>query len=806
MFALLFGTTTLALAVVIAVFLMGMGLGSLYFGRQADRTHYPVRMFALCNFGTVLGALIVFAATHPASRLYPILRHWFALQGNPLGVTVVISFILMILPTFFMGAILPLLGRMYVARREQIGKGISRLYMLHTTGNIIGALLTAYVLIPVLGHTFTHFVAMIITSSAGLLVIVFPASFHYEIIPVSKPLARKNPRTTHGNATLLLVIAGIIGFCALAFEILWMRVLRTYVTNSTYSITNVLIIYLVGVSLGSFIYFRWMHRKAHLWLLATGQLVIGGYSLAALISLNRLPVLLFWIRDLLAIPLLRVALPGILISATLFFIPAFVMGLTFPLLCHMYARRVEHLARGIGRVYFVNTFCGVAGSIVATLILLPLAGITRGIGFIALFICGSALLTLGLDRGSKWSMRSTMVLGSAFVSTLILFIAGFRHTMILPPSLSRSTLRFEQILYYKETSDGTVIVTEEMHTGIRACYINNNAVCGTTYDALKVVKMLGHVPCLFNPAAHRACVIGFGIGITTSSIAQHDLESIDCVEICPGVFDAAHFFTTYNRGIIANKKVHLLSEDGRIHLLATGTRYDIISCDPTHPTLGCNNLYTREYFELCKSRLATGGVVCQYLPLHKLSLHEFKMVIRTFISVFPHATFWLAHAHAVMVGTLHEQHLDFDEMTGILHRVNDNIIYDPYDLACSLILDEHAARAFAGTGPLNTDDHPYLEFFSPASTTKSNWDNNLYQMLCWRIEPTTIIHGVPDTLKLRQYIAAQQYFLSALIFKNRGQLDDMLKAMETAHSINPASAEILFFLEHERSQLQTLQR
>jgi spermidine synthase len=806
MLALMFGTTTLALAVVIAVFLIGMGLGSLYFGHRADRTHCPVRLFALCSFSTVLGALIVLAATHPASGLYPLLRHWFAIQGNPLGITIILSFVFMILPTFFMGAILPLLGRMYIASQAQIGTGISWLYMLNTTGNIIGALLTAYVLIPALGHFITHFIAMAITSSAGLLVIAFPVSFHYEILPSPKPQVRTHPQTIHGQASLLLVITGIIGFCALAFEILWIRVLRTYVTNSTYSLTNVIIIYLAGIALGSFIYFRWMHCKAHPWLLATYQLVIGGYSLAALIVLNRLPVVLFWIKDLLAIPLLRVALPGILIAAILFFIPAIMMGLTFPLLCHMYTRNMGHLARGIGSVYFVNTLCGVAGSIFATLILIPSAGITRSIGIIALIICISALLALGLGRGPKRSKRSAIFLGSAFIGVLVLFIIGFRYTMILPPSLSRATLRYEQILYYNETHDGTVIVTEDMHTGIRACYINNNAVCGTTYDALKVVKMLGHVPCLLNPTARRACVIGFGVGITTSSIALYNLGSIDCVEICPGVVDAAHFFTAYNQGITSNKTVHLFPEDGRIHLLATRTHYDIISCDPTHPTLGCNNLYTREYFELCKSRLATGGIVCQYLPLHKLSLNEFKMVIRTFIFVFPHATIWLAHAHAVMVGTLHEQHLDFDEITGILHAINDNIIHDPYDLTCSLILDEHAARAFTGKGPLNTDDHPYLEFFSPASTAKGNWDNNLYEMLCWRIDPTTIIHGVSDTEKLAQYMAAQQYFLSALIFKNRGQLGDMLKAMETAHSINPESEEIRFFLEHERTQLQTLQQ
>jgi spermidine synthase len=800
----MFGATTIALAVVIAVFMAGMGFGGHLFGHHADHSRHPARMFALCNFGIAFSALIVFILINPSNGFYWRARGSFNLQGNPLVTTILIAIILMTIPTLLMGAILPLLGRIYISDRDNIGKGIGWLYATHTLGSIVGALITTYVCIPLFGHIFTYTLAMGINLIVGTIVVLSPVFFQYEVTVTTESTARTSDQVERGPTTVLLVIAGITGFCGLAFEMLWVRILRTYISNSTYSITNVLVIYLVGLTLGSTLFFKWLYRRARPWVLGASQLAIGGYALLMLLIMNRLPLVLFWIKDLLVLPGLRVALPGVVLSTILVLIPAVCMGITFPLLCRLYSDRVERLGQGIGNIYFINMFGGIAGSISAALILIPALGMTRSIGIVALVSCSTALLALALSRHERLFSRIVITHTGMFVVALIVFCLGMHQAMILPPSIFRSGLRLDRILHYDETLEGTVIVTEDLHTGIRACYINNNAVCGTTYDALKVMRMLGHLPCLFNPAARNACILGFGIGITTSTVAMHDLESIDCVEICPEITRAANLFSNYNRDVLQNETVHFLPGDGRIHMLTTRTLYDIISCDPTHPTLGCNNLYTREYFELCKDRLAQEGVVCQYLPLHKLSLKEFKIAIRTFASVFPHVTIWLAHSHAVMIGTVHEQHLNFNTVKDILNQVGDNIIHDPYDLACSLILDDHAARSFTRKGPINTDNHPYLEFFSPASTTKDNWDRNLYEMLKWRIDPTCIIDSIADVGRLSQYTTAQRYFLSALIFKNRGQFEKMLKALEIARAMNPSSEEIRFFLEHERTQRTTV--
>mgnify|MGYP000697646323 CR=1 FL=1 len=90
------------------------------------------------------------------------------------------------------------------------------------------------------------------------------------------------------------------------------------------------------------------------------------------------------------------------------------------------------------------------------------------------------------------------------------------------------------ILFYEESVEGTLSVGQDRDTRARAKYtfVNNSAVIGSTYDAVKVVKMVGHFPFFMGLECRDVLVIGFGIGVTTSAIAAHpEVESIECVEL-----------------------------------------------------------------------------------------------------------------------------------------------------------------------------------------------------------------------------------------------------------------------------------
>jgi hypothetical protein len=250
--------------------------------------------------------------------------------------------------------------------------------------------------------------------------------------------------------------------------------------------------------------------------------------------------------------------------------------------------------------------------------------------------------------------------------------------------------------------------------------------------------------------------------------------------------------------------VNFISGDGRNVLLLSRKKYDVISCDPTHPTLGCGHLYAREYFELCRQRLNPGGVVSQYLPLHKLTPGEFRALLGTFASVFPHTSVWLGHAHGILLGSDRELKLDFQDLQDFVVRTGDDIVNDPYLLATSLILDEKAVADFVRGAPLHTDDRPFLEFFDPLSLKSENWELNLAQLMARRSDPALTIAGIP-TDTLARYRLGQRRFLAGLIAKSRGNARTAIAEYEKGSAGNPENREIKLFLEEELRQWRYFQ-
>jgi len=402
-------------------------------------------------------------------------------------------------------------------------------------------------------------------------------------------------------------------------------------------------------------------------------------------------------------------------------------------------------------------------------------------------------------RKRKWLLAAAVMAAGVILLPVILG----KPTHILPPSIFRSTQTHHELKYYKETAEGTVVVAEDKKTGVRSCYVNNNAVCGVTYDALKVVHYMGHLPMFFNPKAKNAMIIGFGIGVTTSALAQHPLENIDCVEICPGVKEAAPLFEKFNRKVWKNPKVNFIPGDGRNYLLVTRKKYDIISCDPVHPGLGSGSLYTKEYFELCKKLMKPGGVISQYLPLHKLTLEDLKTLLNTFYTVFPHAMIWIAQTHGVLIGSPRELRLSFSDIRAVIDRIDDPFFKDPYLLASALLLNQAGIKAFVGNHALiHSDNHPVLEYFSPQSVETQHHYTNISELLRSRQPAGKLILDVPHPLLLEQYIQGQPFYIQGIFHHNQGQGVQALRLFQQALAVNPGNQETRLFYQYLRQQFR----
>ena len=120
--------------------------------------------------------------------------------------------------------------------------------------------------------------------------------------------------------------------------------------------------------------------------------------------------------------------------------------------------------------------------------------------------------------------------------------------------------------------------------------------------------MLGYIPYMVHAHPKRAMVIGIGLGFTVESLIQPEIDTVDVAEISLGVIKSGLAMNSWNNSVLKHPKVHKYLEDGRDFLFKTKARYDIITSNAVHPRLS-NNIYTQDFYELCKkAELCASGL------------------------------------------------------------------------------------------------------------------------------------------------------------------------------------------------------
>ncbi|RME54512.1 MAG: hypothetical protein D6795_04145, partial [Deltaproteobacteria bacterium] len=243
------------------------------------------------------------------------------------------------------------------------------------------------------------------------------------------------------------------------------------------------------------------------------------------------------------------------------------------------------------------------------------------------------------------------------------------------------------------------------------------------YGDEETQTLAGLLSILLHPAPRRGFVLGYGSGMSAGAMLATPIEHIDIAEIERGMVEGARFFAPLNHHAADDPRVTMIYNDGRNYLLATDPRYDVISSYPSNPWIaGIGSLFTREFFALARERLAPGGIFVQWFHLYEISPENVKVVLRTFADAFPHVVVFHAKLTGVdllLVGseqpidlstTTLEERMSLPTVRPLLDALH---LHTPQDLLADLILVEGDVRAYAGEGPLNTDDNAYLEFSTP---------------------------------------------------------------------------------------------
>jgi len=150
-----FGASTVVWANTIGVVLVALSVGYWFGGRYADRHPHLRGLCLLTLAAAVLIAIVPFAArpflAFSVDAFHTVSVGGFA--GSLFGVLVLVA-----VPVTLLGAVAPWAVRLAVGGVDSSGEVVGRLYAISTAGSLLGTMLSALVLIPLLGTQRTFLV------------------------------------------------------------------------------------------------------------------------------------------------------------------------------------------------------------------------------------------------------------------------------------------------------------------------------------------------------------------------------------------------------------------------------------------------------------------------------------------------------------------------------------------------------------------------------------------------------------------------------------------------------------------------
>lgn len=754
---LLFGTTAYAVSTVLSIFFTGLGLGSWWGGRLADRSLRPLRVYGA--FEIAIGAwaiLFLLAVGLGEDAVTAILRAFGFSRGIGILLRALMALLLLFVPVALMGATLPLLAKFVNRGTHARGLRIGALYAVNTFGAVVGCFLTGFLLIASLGYTRTTLIGAAANALIGVIALLLSACV--ESTGKSIEAAPKTEQPPSKSAFPVIAAFAISGFCMLALEVLWTRLLIIIFLGTTYAYTTMLTSLLCGIALGGAVAALIADRVRGHRALFGGMLILNGVSCVLMLGwLAGFPARLLELQQSAGFAWDGIVYGMFVLSFAALFLPTFCSGMTFPLAVKAVSQDSERLGRDIGRLYSANTIGGVLGALAGGFLIIPVLGTHRGI------LCLAAMLALA----GAWVLLScpeTLRWGKAVALTggaLLFAWALYRAPDDVNQALNAGYIPKEHhIIHYREGVEGTVAVSEpkgQSSGADRVLWINRVQATASIEKGVKMNRLQGVLPLLFDRDPQDVLFMCFGSGITCGTLALSDFAHIDAVEISPDVIEAAPLFATDNLGVLNRPNVQVHIDDGRNFLLTTRQNYDVITFEPMPLALsGVSTFYTREYYQRCLEHLKPGGLVSQWVPLHSLNLDVVESLTYTFTQVFPDYCAFFINADIFLIGSNKPLHLDYPrfqqrlakpEIKTALERVG---LCDQPEIIAAFLMDKPALDGFASGGQLMTDDKPWAEFMAPKLVYTSKVEDSLGALQLRTVSPEKILNteGLPpETLQ-----------------------------------------------------------
>lgn len=684
-----FGVITPVLSVVISVFMLGLSIGSWAGGKWIDRAKVshsgtPLLLYGATEFFLGIGAFVVpllFGTWREVLYSYGEMNSLRYLFYSAVMISV------SILPwCIFMGFTFPFMMAFIRNAERKSSTSFSYLYFANVIGAMLGTLITAVVLIELVGFSKTLLIAACFNFSIAGIAVWMGRLYR-------SPLEKETAKTGDGSwspggvdrqdGIRICVILFMTGFISLSMEVVWVRAFTPVLRTATYSFAALLAVYLLATWIGSYVYRRHLGKES---VLSDDKLL----SCVALFAL--LPIA--WNDPRLA--------PGPLsVLASIFPICA-VLGYLTPKLIDRYSAGDPFKG---GKAYALNIIGCILGPLMASYVLLPLYGVKTSILILSVpfLILLFAFYWKAIGR-REWT--TIMIVGAVFLC--LRSVTVYRSYEENYAAQKGTEVR----------RDHTATVVSYGHGFYKQLLVNGVGITKLTH----ITKAMAHLPMAYCPhKPQSALVICFGMGTTFRSLMSWGVETT-AVELVPSVKDAFGFYFADAGRLLGDPRGEIVIDDGRRYLARTDKLFDVITIDPPPPieTAGSSLLYSEEFYELVKMRLKKGGILQAWIPV--CGLKTFQAAARSVLNAFPYVNFypsaegWGAH---ILASTEPIPHLTIQELIGKMPAAARADFVEWYRekdlrkiLAPIVNSEIHMEKILSKDPDIRiTDDRPYNEYY-----------------------------------------------------------------------------------------------
>ncbi len=741
------GNSTSAQMVVLATFLGGLAIGNNIFGKISDSLKNPLKFYSVLEI--IIG---LYAAAYPIlygifSNLFFNVANSYSLESGDVSyvlLRLLLSSVLLLIPTIAMGGTFPLLTAYFVNKIDNTRKDVATLYFLNSFGAVFGVVLAGFLFIETFGLETTIYIAGI-----SNLILGFVAYFISGEIKLKEKnnsfienIEEKHLEISSITLKIIIGVAALSGMAALIYEMAWVRLFINIFGSSTYAFSIMLAAFISGITIGSFVISKSVFQKFNkLILIAASQFAIVIGTVIALMFTERLPYYTWLVASVFnktenTFGIFLFA--EFFIAFSIMFIPTFFMGMTLPLIVEVVSKVKLKAGASVGIVFSVNTIGTVLGVLLTGLVFIPLWGMqgSFNVGIIINILSGIFILfsVKKINKVYRNGFVTVIILLFTFyiinsnnIGKNILLGGVFKRFSSKPPATFfkyKNSISNKNVIFYKEGISANVAVLQTKDRHKQKILIINGKPDASSYGDMPTQVMLGQVPLMLHPNPKNVFVVGFGSGVTINSVLTHPVNKVTCAEISKEVIEAGNVFKTENNNCLNDKRLSIVIDDAHAALKLSKRNFDVIISEPSNPWIaGIGNLFSKEYFETCKNKLDTNGIMVQWFHLYEVNDNVVKLVLNTFKSVFKYAQIWNGVSNDILlVGSKSRIKLNVNLLKEKFHlkKVEKNFNKIGIDnvftfLTCQTNSTEGFYTLTTSKKPINSEMLPLLEFEAPKS-------------------------------------------------------------------------------------------